>query len=263
MMIYTELELMTYFFMYSLIGWILEVSYIAVKDRRFRNRGFSNLPLCTMYGVMMVILILIWPEMTNHNWFKFVAAFVVFVVVQSASEMITRSICGKMLLKFEDITPYNGQWMNLLVAIIYAALLWVMTEVFHPMIYIFVSILPNMALKIINGLLGCALIFDLLLTLYIMYKDRGNRKINTYVQKQEEYQSGINGKIYNRIWTRLEKAYPNIENEPELENSYVFAKGICLDKIIWVFLTSALIGDVIEMIYCRLVGGTWMNSVFV
>lgn len=258
-MIYTGLDLITYFIIYSFIGWVLEVSYIAIKDRRFRNRGFSNLPLCTMYGFMMVILIVIWPEMTNHNWFKFVATFVVFVVIQSISETITRNVCGKMMLKFEDITPYNGQWMNLVVAILYVAVLWLMMEVLHPLVYIFVSILPNIVLKITNGIIGCALILDILLTLYIMYKDRGNKKINEYLQKQEEYQSSINGKIYNRIWPRLEKAYPNIEDEPELEENYVFAKGICLDKIIWVFLTSALIGDVIEMVYCRLVGGTWMS----
>lgn len=258
-MTYTGLELSTYFLIYSLIGWILEVSFIAIKDRRFRNRGFSNLPFCTMYGFMMVILIMVWPEMIHHNWFKFVAAFVVFVVIQSASEVITRNICGKMMLRFEDITPFNGQWMNLVVAILYAGILWLMVEVLHPLVYIFVSILPNIVLKISNGIIGCALILDFLLTLYIMYKDRGNQKINAYVQKQETYQSSINSKIYHRIWTRLEKAYPNIEDEPELEETYTFAKGICLDKIIWVFLTSALIGDVIEMIYCRIVAGVWMS----
>ena len=40
---------------------------------------------------------------------------------------------------------------------------------------------------------------------------------------------------------------------------YIFAKGICLDKIIWVFLVSALLGDIIETLYCRLVGGEWMS----
>jgi len=212
-----------------------------------------------MYGFMMVILIMIWPAMTGHNWFKFIVACVVFVVVQSVSETITRNICGKMMLKFEDITPFNGEWMNLVVALVYAAILWILVEVLHPMVYIFVSILPNIFLKILCGLIGCALIFDLLLTLYIMYKDRGNKKVNAYVQKEEEYQSTLNGRVYNRIWTRLEKAYPNIEDEPDLEGSYVFAKGICFDKIVWIFLTSALIGDGIEMIFCRLFDGYWMS----
>ena len=50
-----------------------------------------------------------------------------------------------------------------------------------------------------------------------------------------------------------------METEPRAEEKYVFAKGICFDKIVWVFLISALLGDIIETFYCRLVGGVWMS----
>ncbi|MDE7247066.1 MAG: putative ABC transporter permease, partial [Lachnospiraceae bacterium] len=33
----------------------------------------------------------------------------------------------------------------------------------------------------------------------------------------------------------------------------------CVDKLIWVFLISALLGDIIETFYCGLVDGQWMN----
>ena len=114
---YTFLELFTYFIIYSFVGWVTEVCIVAVKDRRFRNRGFVNLPFCTMYGIIMNLLIIIWPYMIGHTVFKFVVAFVVFVVMQSIAEFITSKICHRMVLKYEDITPYNGQWMNLLVAV--------------------------------------------------------------------------------------------------------------------------------------------------
>lgn len=39
----------------------------------------------------------------------------------------------------------------------------------------------------------------------------------------------------------------------------VFAKGICFDKIVWVFFVSALLGDFIEMIFCRMFEGMWMS----
>ena len=43
------------------------------------------------------------------------------------------------------------------------------------------------------------------------------------------------------------------------ENQYVFAQGICPDKIFWVFLVSAFIGDVIETFFCYIVGEGWMS----
>lgn len=258
-MTYTFLELSTYFILYSFIGWVVEVGIIAIKDRRFRNRGFVNLPLCTMYGIMMDILILFWPNLNTYPLFKFVAAFVVFVTIQSITEFITGRICNRMLLKYEDITPYNRNWMNLVVAVLFSIGLWGMMELVHPFVYMLIHMIPEIVLKITCGILGGVIILDFLITLYSMSKNRGNRKINEYQQMSQEYQSNLNGSIYEKIWDRLNKAYPNIEDEPENEGKYVFAKGICLDKIIWVFLVSALLGDGIETIYCWVVGGTWMS----
>ena len=258
-MTYTYLELLTYFIIYSFIGWVIEVMIIAIKDRRFRNRGFVNLPFCIMYGVMMDILIVLWPNLNNHPVFKFVAAFVVFVTIQSIAEHVTSGICKRMLLKYEDITPYNGQWMNLVVAVLFSIGLWTIMELVHPFTYILTRILPEIVLQIFCGIFGGVIFLDFLLTLYIMYRNRGNRKVSEYQQLQQEYQSNLNSRIYERIWNRLDKAYPNIEDEPKADEKYIFAKGICLDKIIWVFLVSALLGDFIETIYCWAVGGTWMS----
>ena len=43
------------------------------------------------------------------------------------------------------------------------------------------------------------------------------------------------------------------------EKHYVFAQGICRDKIFWVFLVSAFVGDEIETVYCCAVGEGWMS----
>lgn len=236
---------------------MIEVSIVAVKERRFRNRGFVNLPFCTMYGVMAVILQLLWPHLVGHPVFKFVAAFVVFVAVQSFAEFITARVCRCMVLKYEDITPYNGEWMNLLVAILFAAGLWVVLELVHPFVFFLAEMLPDIALKVFDALVGGFIGIDFLITLYTMYRNRGNRNINAYKQKNQELQSNLNGRIYEHIWNRLNKAYPNMEDEPE--QKHVFADGICLDKLIWVFLVSALLGDIIETLYCRAVGGVWMS----
>lgn len=60
------------------------------------------------------------------------------------------------------------------------------------------------------------------------------------------------------MWKRLEKAYPGVRSGMDKEK-IVFAKGVSLDKMIWVFLSCALLGDGIETVYCRLTGGTWMS----
>ena len=67
-------------------------------------------------------------------------------------------------------------------------------------------------------------------------------------------------KMSQRIWKRLESAYPGVERmEVENRSRYTFAKGICFDKLVWVFVIACFLGDLIEMVYCRAVGGTWMS----
>lgn len=258
-MIYTGIELATFFIIYAWFGWIVEVSIVAVRDRRFRNKGFLNLPFCTMYGFMMVLLVVLWPSLAGHRVFQFIMCFAVFVIVQSLAETIIGRLCNYYKLSYEDITPYNGQWMNLLVAVLFAVGIWAMVELVHPFVYFLVSLTPNIVLIIINCVMLVALIGDFLLTLYSMSKHQKIKKLEDLQEKQQETQKDINERIYHRIWRRLEKAYPSIERKPELEKSYVFAKGICLDKLIWVFLSAALIGDLIETLYCYAIDGVWMS----
>ena len=47
---YTIYELLFFLFFYSLLGWCVEVAYMAVRTGRFCNRGFFNMPLSLSYG---------------------------------------------------------------------------------------------------------------------------------------------------------------------------------------------------------------------
>ena len=43
-------QILWYFMIYSVIGWIIEVSFHAVTLGKVVNRGFLNGPLCPVYG---------------------------------------------------------------------------------------------------------------------------------------------------------------------------------------------------------------------
>ena len=58
-MINTILNFVFYFFIYSFMGWLLEVSAKFVEEKKFVNRGFLLGPICPIYGYCMVLLILL------------------------------------------------------------------------------------------------------------------------------------------------------------------------------------------------------------
>ena len=44
------------FFIYSFLGWCLEVCFFALNTGKFVNRGFLNGPVCPIYGFGVVIV---------------------------------------------------------------------------------------------------------------------------------------------------------------------------------------------------------------
>ena len=60
------LKLLLYFFLYSIIGWILESVYKSILEKRVINSGFLHGPYCPIYGFGAVIM-LIFLENFEHN----------------------------------------------------------------------------------------------------------------------------------------------------------------------------------------------------
>lgn len=51
--------IISWFFVYSFLGWLWETAYVSVRKKKFVNRGFINGPLCTIYGMGAVSIYLI------------------------------------------------------------------------------------------------------------------------------------------------------------------------------------------------------------
>ena len=62
---YTYWELAMCLIIYSFIGWIVEVALVAIKERKFCNRGLLNMPFCIAYGITMDILIVLIPTIKS------------------------------------------------------------------------------------------------------------------------------------------------------------------------------------------------------
>ena len=59
---------------------------------------------------------------------------------------------------------------------------------------------------------------------------------------------------------RMEKAYPLIfEAAEQITKRKVFAEGCRFYKLFWLFLIGAVLGDLVETVFCRLTAGVWMS----
>ena len=88
----TVLNFIFYFFIYSFMGWALEVTCKLVTDRKFVNRGFLLGPICPIYGYSMVVLTLL----IGTGDKDILSIFLKSILVCASIEYVTSFVLEKM-----------------------------------------------------------------------------------------------------------------------------------------------------------------------
>ena len=252
---YALADLFFYFFLYAFLGWTLQVVCIALRDRHFVNRGFLSLPFSVPSGITMVLLLLILPTLDGHTALQYAAAFLILNIVDMLVGQFVKNISRRSALgdrKGSGLSWKDEALINVGESLIYLCLYLVI----HPFLYLLLTWVPDWVTITVDAVLCAMLAGDYITVRYALRFSR----IAKGTEALEEQTQRMADKMSEQIWKRLEKAYPGVERmEPENRNSYVFAKGICFDKLVWVFLVSSFLGALIEMAYCRAMGDPWMS----
>ncbi len=250
-------QLLFFFLLYSFLGWLVEVGCYGLIKRRFYNRGVATQPLLPTCGVIFTLLILVLPTLGGNYIFQFLAVLVIVAVMENLSEQLFRHISPKLQWGAERERLLSGSGKGVIISLLIAGAYFLTYLVVHPLLLAFTLLLPALLVKIVV-ITECALLLvDFSLVVYaVRTGDAGG-----YQQLEENSrQSHLAARLTRAIWRRLQKAYPGIQQmSPQEQVSYPFARGVCLDKLVWVFLISALLGDLIETFYCGLVDGQWMS----
>lgn len=136
------------FFVYSLLGWMTEVIFAALRSHTLVNRGFLNGPVCPVYGFGMVaMLVLLGPRAGNAA-----AVFLTGVIVPSLVELIAGALLYKLFhARWWDYSqkPFNvGGFICLQFSLAWGAAAILVVMVVHPPIARLVTALPETALHI-------------------------------------------------------------------------------------------------------------------
>ncbi len=254
MVSYSVLDLLVYLLIYSFLGWVIEVCIAAIAERRFSNRGFFNLPLIISYGVIFDLLILVLPSAAGNYVIQFIITLVVISVVEAFAGMLVKRLSKGVIRRQEPDRMLSGNKKGFFLSAFFAAMYYLTYLVFHPILVGVVCMIPAFVSLIAVSVAGVMLLADFL-TVFITVK--GAHEIQ---KKQKDNVEKLGNRISETVWKRLKKAYPDsgITDEGEAE-SPVFAKGFCMDKMVWIFLVCALCGDLIETVFCRFTMGRWMS----
>lgn len=98
--------LFVWFVFYSCIGWIYETIYCFATSGNLSNRGFLYGPLCPIYGVSILMMILLLTNRCSNLFTLFLSCAMVATVVEFMSSYWMEVIFDRRWWNYADM-PFN------------------------------------------------------------------------------------------------------------------------------------------------------------
>ncbi len=157
--------LVLYFCFYAFMGWLMETVYCSVLEKRFVSRGFLHGPICPIYGVGVLLMILFFKPLAGN--------IAVFYLVSTVTMSAWEYFVGWFLeatthMKYWDYSMYRFNLKGricLWVCLIWGALSYVCIFWIHPPVERFLSTVPVMVRDVLAIVLSAAILTDTIATI--------------------------------------------------------------------------------------------------
>ena len=258
-MIYNTYELIWLFLIYSFLGWMLETILAATEQRRFVNRGLINGPLCTIYGVPIVILTIFGQELPL--FWLFLGAMIVATVTEWISGHMIERFYHERWWDYSNVKWNLDGYICLPASLVWGVLGTISMRWGNGLLIRLYGFLPDGIGHLLVWILAGMLVLDVTATIFAL------SGIGRSTQKWEAVDSWftsislrIGQWLYRHVDRRIHRAYPKtVRVEKPQRDKTVFAAGCCMQKLVWLFFIGCLLGDITETIFCRITAGVWMS----
>ena len=155
-----------YFFMFSIMGWILELLYGLIVFKHFENRGFCYGPLCPIYGFGSLFLILFLDRYKKQPIKLFVYTIILFSIFEYTISFCLDALYNLWLWDYHtDFLNLNGR-ICLFYSVSWGIIALMFTYILFPFLnkfFAFISSKINTKLQIwFLRLLSMIFIIDIL-----------------------------------------------------------------------------------------------------
>lgn len=158
-------EIALLFFIYSLLGWCVEVAFVAVTAGKVTNRGFLNGPVCPIYGCGMIGVLLALLPVEKNIWLLFLGGMVICSAVELFGGWILDKIFHMRWWDYSDEKFNIGGYVCLAFSFMWGmAVVFAVKFVHHPIMAV-VKKIPFQIQVIIVVVCGVVFVVDMIVTL--------------------------------------------------------------------------------------------------
>lgn len=253
---YTGLELAILFFCYSFFGWLIETSVATIKNKKYGNRGFVSGPFCFIYGFSGVFMTVFLWELKAAPVFLFLGTSVVATVIEWITGKVMERIGHEKWWDYSKKKWNVDGYICLQYSIIWGLLGCIIIYWLNGFVVDLFGLLPDIVLKIGIWCLFAFCFMDILASFIAVYhRDGHSLRLLRWNQRLNAWTARLEHRVTSHIQKRIKKAYPDIQADAgeKEEEKLSFA------EFVWLFVLGALIGDIVETIFCRITAGVWMS----
>ena len=107
-------QLMLYFTVYSILGWVCECIYCSVPAKKFVNRGFLSGPYCPIYGFGALIVIGVLAPLGYNAAAIFFGGMILASILEYCSGFLLEQIFHMQWWDYSTC-PFKHSWPRLFV----------------------------------------------------------------------------------------------------------------------------------------------------
>lgn len=215
-------ELLWIFMIYAFFGWCTEVSYAALNDGKFVNRGFLNGAYCPIYGCGVVIVIAVLTPLKDNLLVLFIGS----VILTSVLEFITGFVLEKIFHnKWWDYSgiPFNIKgYVCLKFSVYWGLACTFVMDIIHPVIYRFIINIPKALGVVLITVLIAVFAADVAITVAtILNFNKRLKVLDDIAEKIHRLSDEIGERVYENTTHAIENSQKiksnNLEKKKELE----------------------------------------------
>ena len=158
------------FIIYAFLGWCSEVAFAAVNKGKFVNRGFLNGPVCPIYGVGMLIVVLCLWSLRDRPLLRFLGSALLTTALEFVTGFVLERVFHDKWWDYSDM-PFNIKgYVCLKFTILWGLAASFIIGAIHRFIYMLIEKTPFVLGVILLAVFSAAFIADFIVTLTALVK---------------------------------------------------------------------------------------------
>ena len=210
------------FYIISILGYICEVVYCYIIDKKIINRGFMFGPYCPIYGVGAIGTVILFNEFYNNPIMVFILGMLLCSIIEYITSYLMEKLFNDKWWDYSD-NKYNINGRvclknSVLFGISSLALIYIIYPLIEKLIFSLSLFILNILAVILFGLFLIDFIFTIINILKLRRQLSIIDKIRNEIENEisDLLQSNINKYLkYNRYQKHIINVFPNMKSRYE------------------------------------------------